>query len=131
MQHLERIQKYLSDWASHRHRRSVKQIGGDWPAKSRENWIEVLVVVDGPMVKYHGSKVRHYVLTLMRMVRRQLQVLTVEIYLVINPRWTSSTETSQLVTSFESLWSNSLSSKIASLPPAGLEVLGQCLHQTC
>ena len=58
-----------------RHRRSVKQIGGNWPPKSRENWIEVLVVVDGPMVKYHGSKVRHYVLTLMRMVRWQLQII--------------------------------------------------------
>ena len=64
-----------------RQRRSVKQIGGNWPPKSRENWLEVLVVVDGPMVKYHGSKVRHYVLTLMRMVRRQLHVIC-SLYLV-------------------------------------------------
>ena len=78
----QRISKYFisSDSGSdsdraERQRRSVKQIGGDWPAKSRENWIEVLVVVDGPMVKYHGNKVRHYVLTLMRMVRRQLQIV--------------------------------------------------------
>ena len=33
------------------------------------------MVVDGPMVKYHGSKVRHYVLTLMRMVRRQIKII--------------------------------------------------------
>ena len=38
------------------------------------------MVVDGPMVKYHGSKVRHYVLTLMRMVRRQCQISS---YLVL------------------------------------------------
>ena len=43
-------------------------MGDSWPPSSVENWIEVLVVVDGPMVTYHGSKVRHYVLTLMRMV---------------------------------------------------------------
>ena len=43
-------------------------LGDVWPPRSVENWIEVLVVVDGPMVTYHGSKVRHYVLTLMRMV---------------------------------------------------------------
>ena len=29
-----------------RQRRSVKQIGGNWPPKSRENWLEVLVVVE-------------------------------------------------------------------------------------
>ena len=28
----------------------------------------MLVVVDGPMVKYHGKRVRHYVLTLMQIV---------------------------------------------------------------
>ena len=39
-----------------------------WPPQSIENWVEVLVVVDGPMVKYHGSRVRHYVLTLMQIV---------------------------------------------------------------
>ena len=50
-----------------RTRRSIS-LGDVWPPKSVENWIEVVVVVDGPMVRYHGSKVRHYVLTLMRMV---------------------------------------------------------------
>merc|ERR1719500_2218817 len=39
-----------------------------WPPASRENWVEVLVVVDGPMVRYHGKGVRHYVLTLMHIV---------------------------------------------------------------
>ena len=29
---------------------------------------QVLVVVDGPMVRYHGKGVRHYVLTLMHIV---------------------------------------------------------------
>ena len=53
-------------WAE-RARRSIS-LGEVWPPKSVENWIEVVVVVDGPMVTYHGSKVRHYVLTLMRMV---------------------------------------------------------------
>ena len=36
----------------------------------RENWVEVLVVVDGPMVRYHGEAVRHYVLTLMHIVSK-------------------------------------------------------------
>ena len=70
-----------------RQRRSVKQIGGNWPPQSRENWLEVLVVVDGPMVKYHGTKVRHYVLTLMRMVRRQLDIVFV-ILILFTSRWT-------------------------------------------
>jgi len=39
-----------------------------WPPRSVENWVEVMLVVDGPMVKYHGSGVRHYVLTLMHIV---------------------------------------------------------------
>jgi hypothetical protein len=34
----------------------------------RESWVEVLLVVDGPMVRYHGEGVRHYVLTLMHIV---------------------------------------------------------------
>ena len=35
----------------------------------------MLVVVDGPMVKYHGKKVRHYVLTLMQIVSHVLMHL--------------------------------------------------------
>ena len=33
-----------------------------------DNDCQVLVVVDGPMVRYHGKGVRHYVLTLMHIV---------------------------------------------------------------
>ena len=33
--------------------------------------VQVLVVVDGPMVRYHGKGVRHYVLTLMHIVSHQ------------------------------------------------------------
>ena len=71
-----------------RQRRSVKQIGGNWPPQSRENWLEVLVVVDGPMVKYHGSKVRHYVLTLMRMVKCGSFTLLFGIFILFTYRWT-------------------------------------------
>ena len=39
-----------------------------WPPGAEETWVEVLVVVDGPMIKYHGTGVRHYVLTLMHIV---------------------------------------------------------------
>ena len=56
--------------AGGRQKRSVV-IGQSWPPVSRENWVEVLVVVDGPMVKYHGKSVRHYVLTLMQIVSIQ------------------------------------------------------------
>ena len=51
-----------------RNKRSISPSSNSWPPKSVENWIEVLVVVDGPMVKYHGKRVRHYVLTLMQIV---------------------------------------------------------------
>ena len=40
-----------------------------WPPKSKDNWMEVMVVADGPMVKYHGAKLRQYILTLMNIVR--------------------------------------------------------------
>ena len=32
-----------------------------WPPKSRENWMEVMVVADGKMVSYHGDhlEVKH------------------------------------------------------------------------
>ena len=39
-----------------------------WPPKSKDNWMEVMVVADGPMVKYHGNKLRQYILTLMNIV---------------------------------------------------------------
>ena len=39
-----------------------------WPPQSKDNWVEVMVVADGPMVKYHGDKVEQYILTLMKIV---------------------------------------------------------------
>ncbi len=39
-----------------------------WPPKSKDNWIEIMVVADGPMAKYHGSRIREYVLSLMKIV---------------------------------------------------------------
>ena len=42
-----------------------------WPPRAKSSWVEVMVVVDGPMVKYHSSTgVRHYVLTLMHIVSK-------------------------------------------------------------
>ena len=55
-----------------RTKRSVSPTSISWPPRSIENWIEVLVVVDGPMVKYHGKRIRHYVLTLMQIVSGRL-----------------------------------------------------------
>ena len=55
-----------------RTKRSVSPTSKSWPPRSMENWIEVLVVVDGPMVKYHGKRIRHYVLTLMQIVSDRL-----------------------------------------------------------
>ena len=57
-----------------RDKRSVV-IGDSWPPPSRDNWVEVMVVVDGTMVKYHGKSVQHYVLTLMQIVSLTLLVL--------------------------------------------------------
>ena len=39
-----------------------------WPPPARESWVEVMVVVDGPMMRYHGNTTHHYVLTLMQIV---------------------------------------------------------------
>ena len=39
-----------------------------WPPASRDNWIKVMVVADGPMLKYHGDKLERYILTLMQTV---------------------------------------------------------------
>ena len=50
-----------------RPKRSV-QYGIGWPPQSYENTIEVLVVVDGSMTKYHGAGVKKYVLDLMNIV---------------------------------------------------------------
>ena len=61
---------YTEYVAGGRQKRSVV-IGHSWPPASQESWVEVLVVVDGPMVKYHGKSVRHYVLTLMQIVSMQ------------------------------------------------------------
>ena len=57
-----------------RDKRSVV-IGDSWPPPSRDNWVEVMVVVDGTMLKYHGKSVQHYVLTLMQIVSFTLLVL--------------------------------------------------------
>ncbi len=48
----------------HAHEEAASEVGG----LCRESWVEVLLVVDGPMVRYHGEAVRHYVLTLMHIV---------------------------------------------------------------
>ena len=39
-----------------------------WPPVSRDNWMKVVVVADGPMLKYHGDKLERYILTLMQTV---------------------------------------------------------------
>ncbi len=39
-----------------------------WPPQSKDNWIEVMVVADGPMVAYHGRRLREYILSLMKIV---------------------------------------------------------------
>ena len=38
------------------------------PPISKDNWIKVMVVADGPMLKYHGKKLERYILTLMQTV---------------------------------------------------------------
>ncbi len=62
----------LNNLESDRPRRSAKSWPAAakkiWPPGAEETWVEVLVVVDGPMIKYHGTGVRHYVLTLMHIV---------------------------------------------------------------
>ena len=40
----------------------------NWPPISRDNWIKVMVVADGPMLKYHGENLERYILTLMQTV---------------------------------------------------------------
>jgi hypothetical protein len=40
----------------------------EWPPKANENWMEIMVVADGPMVQYHGDKLEQYILTLMQIV---------------------------------------------------------------
>ena len=40
----------------------------NWPPVSRDNWVKVMVVADGPMLKYHGDKLERYILTLMQTV---------------------------------------------------------------
>ena len=44
------------------------KLSNDWPPTSRDNWIKVMVVADGPMLKYHGEKLERYILTLMQTV---------------------------------------------------------------
>lgn len=61
------------DLNNHRARRSFRNHRPQlqsliWPPKSIENWVEVLVVADGPMVQYHGSNVESYIYTLMDIV---------------------------------------------------------------
>ena len=47
---------------------------------------EVMVVVHGTMLKYHGKSVQHYVLTLMQIVSLTLLVLLLVIFILC--RWT-------------------------------------------
>ena len=42
--------------------------GNIWPPISQDNWVKVMVVADGPMLKYHGEKLERYILTLMQTV---------------------------------------------------------------
>ena len=44
----------------------------NWPPISRDNWIKVMVVADGPMLKYHGENLERYILTLMQTVNSSL-----------------------------------------------------------
>ena len=44
------------------------KLSNNWPPISRDNWIKVMVVADGPMLKYHGEKLERYILTLMQTV---------------------------------------------------------------
>ena len=73
LHHLMRQPKQEADGGEHdeadRRQKRAAVLGNSWPPPSRANWVEVLVVVDGPMVKYHGKNVRHYVLSLMKIVR--------------------------------------------------------------
>ena len=69
----------LRDFVAGRTKRSL-QFGIGWPPQSYENTIEVLVVVDGSMIKYHGSDVKTYVLNLIKMVNIKIQIG--------NPLWT-------------------------------------------
>ena len=43
-------------------------LSNNWPPISRDNWIKVMVVADGPMLKYHGENLERYILTLMQTV---------------------------------------------------------------
>jgi hypothetical protein len=43
-----------------------------WPPQSKRNWVEVMVVADGPMVEYHGDNLKQYILTLLNIVRLHL-----------------------------------------------------------
>ena len=63
-----------------RSRNSLNHINGTvstkeydvWPPISKDNWIKVMVVADGPMLKYHGKKLERYILTLMQTVDIQI-----------------------------------------------------------
>ena len=44
------------------------KLSNNWPPISRDNWIKVMVVADGPMLKYHGENLERYILTLMQTV---------------------------------------------------------------
>ena len=48
------------------------KLSNDWPPISKDNWIKVMVVADGPMLKYHGEKLERYILTLMQTVNLSL-----------------------------------------------------------
>ena len=65
--HTPRLQEIFFKEDGRRNKRATA-VKSNWPPISREHWVEVMVVVDGAMVRYHGKGVRHYVLTLMQIV---------------------------------------------------------------
>ena len=68
----------ISDDSGNRWRRSHHRpqwSDPEWPPRANDNWLEVLVVADGPMLKYHGQKLEQYILTLMQIVRNSLSLL--------------------------------------------------------
>ena len=68
----------ISDDSGNRWRRSHHRpqwSDPEWPPRANDNWLEVLVVADGPMLKYHGQKLEQYILTLMQIVRNSKYLL--------------------------------------------------------
>ncbi len=56
----------------------------EWPPKANDNWMEIMVVADGPMLKYHGDKLEQYILTLMQIVRNTRNDLKYFLFKIIS-----------------------------------------------